>query len=69
MSSSTVVSPEKEVLEDAETNGLRGRGNLISRRDYNNPNGGAASDAEYYPVCCQGGEPLTLAYEIDEKID
>lgn len=46
MSSSTAVSPEEELHEHAETNGLRERGNHISRRDYNNAIGGPASDAD-----------------------
>lgn len=46
MSSSTALTPEKEVREHEhnETNGMRYRGDQTSRKDYNNPIGGPASE-------------------------
>jgi len=46
MSSSTGVSPEKEIREHEHSpaNGMRHRGDATSRMDYNNPIGGPVSE-------------------------
>jgi len=46
MSSPTATYLEKQINEYGDTNGLRDRGNQISRRDYNNPIGGPPSEAD-----------------------
>lgn len=46
MSSSTAFTPEKEIHEHAETNGMRQRNNYVSRQDFNNPTGAPMSELD-----------------------